>query len=48
MTQRTFFIVKPDAMAKGALGKILAMIEASGLRIVAGRITQLVGRGIHC
>ena len=41
MTQRTFFIVKPDAMAKGVLGKVLAMIEGSGLRIVAGRITAL-------
>jgi nucleoside-diphosphate kinase len=41
MSQRTFFIVKPDAMAKGVLGKVLAMIEGSGLRIVAGRITEL-------
>jgi len=41
MSQRTFFIVKPDAMAKGVLGKVLSMIEASGLRLVAGRITQL-------
>ena len=41
MTERTFFIVKPDAMQKRVLGKILAMIEASGLEIVAGRIRQL-------
>lgn len=41
MTERTFFIVKPDAVAKRVLGKILGMIEASGLTIVAGRITQL-------
>jgi nucleoside-diphosphate kinase len=41
MTQRTFFIVKPDAVAKGVLGKVLDMIETSGLRIVAGRITHL-------
>jgi nucleoside-diphosphate kinase len=41
MKQRTFFIVKPDAMAKGVLGKILDMIATSGLAIVAGRITQL-------
>jgi nucleoside-diphosphate kinase len=41
MTQRTFFIVKPDAMAKGVLGKILDMIHTSGLRLVAGQITQL-------
>jgi len=41
MTERTFFIVKPDAMRKRVLGRILAMIEASGLQIVAGRIRQL-------
>jgi len=40
-TQRTFFIVKPDAFAKGALGKILDMIQASGLKLVAGRVTAL-------
>lgn len=41
MRERTFFIVKPDAMQKRVLGKILAMIEASGLEIVAGRIRRL-------
>ena len=41
MIQRTFFIVKPDAMAKGSLGKILDMIATAGLTIVAGRITAL-------
>ena len=41
MTERTFFIVKPDAVRARALGKVLAMIEASGLTIVAGRIRQL-------
>jgi nucleoside-diphosphate kinase len=41
VTERTFFIVKPDAVRARALGKILAMIEASGLTIVAGRIRQL-------
>ena len=41
MTERTFFIVKPDAVARRALGRILAMIEAAGLAIVAGRVTRL-------
>lgn len=41
MTERTFFIVKPDAVRARALGKVLTMIEASGLTIVAGRIRQL-------
>lgn len=41
MTERTFFIVKPDAMRKRVLGKILTMIDAGGLVLVAGRVTQL-------
>lgn len=41
MTQRTFFIVKPDALAAGVLGKILTMIQAGGLKLVAGRVTEL-------
>ena len=41
MRERTFFIVKPDALRARALGKILAMIEAGGLTVVAGRIRQL-------
>jgi nucleoside-diphosphate kinase len=39
--ERTFFIVKPDALRARALGKILAMIEAGGLTVVAGRIRHL-------
>jgi len=41
VTERTLFIVKPDAMRARVLGKILAMIEASDLGIVAGRIRHL-------
>jgi nucleoside-diphosphate kinase len=41
VTERTFFIVKPDAVRARALGKVLTMIEASGLAIVAGRIRHL-------
>ncbi len=41
MTQRTLCIVKPDAMRKRVLGKVLAMIEDSGLTPVAARILQL-------
>ena len=33
--QRTFSIIKPDAVRKGHTGGILAMIEAAGFRIVA-------------
>jgi nucleoside-diphosphate kinase len=41
MTERTLFIVKPDAVEKHVVGKILAMIEAGGLAPVAGRFTRL-------
>lgn len=35
MTQRTFSIIKPDAIRKGHAGAILADIEKAGFRIVA-------------
>ena len=41
MTERTFFIVKPDAIKAKHLGNILAMIQKSGLDVVAGRLTKL-------
>ena len=41
MSERTLCIVKPDAMRKRVLGKLLAMIEAGGLTPVAGRILRL-------
>ena len=40
-TQRTFCIVKPDAVAKGVAGEILARIEGAGLRIIALKLVQL-------
>jgi nucleoside-diphosphate kinase len=42
MIERTLFMVKPDAVEHRALGKILTMIEAGGLTVVAGRLTRLV------
>ena len=33
--ERTFGMVKPDAVAKGQLGAILAFIEENGFRVVA-------------
>ena len=41
MTERTLCIVKPDAMRKRALGRILGMIEERGLKPVAARILTL-------
>lgn len=39
--ERTFSIIKPDATARNLTGKINAMIEAAGLRIVAQKRVRL-------
>jgi nucleoside-diphosphate kinase len=39
--EQTLSIVKPDAVRKNLIGKILARFEAAGLRIVAARMMQL-------
>lgn len=39
--QRTFSILKPDAVAAGNAGKILALIEGNGFRIVGMRMLRL-------
>jgi nucleoside-diphosphate kinase len=41
MTNRTFTMIKPDAVADGNTGAILQMIESAGFRIVAMKKTQL-------
>ena len=41
MKERTLCIVKPDAVEKHVIGRILAMIEERGLVPMAGRITRL-------
>ena len=37
MTERTFSIIKPDATERNLTGKVNAVIEDAGLRIVAQR-----------
>jgi nucleoside-diphosphate kinase len=39
--ERTFGIVKPDAVAKGAVGGVIDMIEKGGLKVVALRMTLM-------
>jgi nucleoside-diphosphate kinase len=39
--ERTFSIIKPDAVASGHAGEILACLELEGFRIVALRMTRL-------
>jgi nucleoside-diphosphate kinase len=40
-TNRTFTMLKPDAVEKGHIGAILEKITASGFRIVAMKFTQM-------
>ncbi|WP_338359491.1 nucleoside-diphosphate kinase [Yeosuana marina] len=40
-TNRTFTMLKPDAVEKGYIGAILDKISASGFRIVAMKLTQM-------
>ena len=42
--ERTFSIVKPDAVRAGNTGAILQQIEESGLRIVATRMIHMTGQ----
>jgi nucleoside-diphosphate kinase len=39
--ERTFSIIKPDAMAAGQAGEILAQIQAAGFKILGLRMTRL-------
>ena len=42
MVERTFSIIKPDAVAAGNAGAVLSRIEAAGFRVVALRMRSLV------
>jgi nucleoside-diphosphate kinase len=39
--ERTFAIIKPDAVAAGHAGEILAIVEQAGFKILAMRMTRL-------
>ncbi|HEY6249535.1 MAG TPA: nucleoside-diphosphate kinase [Candidatus Angelobacter sp.] len=39
--QRTFSIIKPDAVAKNATGAIIAMIQESGFRILGLKMLEI-------
>jgi nucleoside-diphosphate kinase len=41
--ERTFGIVKPDAVAKGAIGGVVDMIEKFGLKIIGLRMLRMSG-----
>lgn len=42
--QRTFSIIKPDAVAKNVIGEITTRFEKAGLRVVASKMVQLSAR----
>ena len=39
--ERTFGIIKPDAVAKGAIGGVIDLIEQGGLKVIGLRHTRL-------
>jgi nucleoside-diphosphate kinase len=39
--ERTFSIIKPDAVAKNVIGEVVSRFEKAGLRIVASRMEHL-------
>ena len=39
--QRTFSIIKPDAVAKNVIGQIYSRFEGAGLKVVAARMVHL-------
>jgi nucleoside-diphosphate kinase len=39
--ERTLFIVKPDAVERRLIGKIVAHVEAEGFRVAEARLTRL-------
>ena len=40
-TQRTLAIIKPDAVASGVAGRIIAKIEAGGFKILAAKLIRM-------
>ena len=49
-TERTFSIIKPDATRRNITGKIIALIEQNGLRVVASkriRMTRAQAEGFY-
>lgn len=39
--ERTLSIIKPDAVAKNVIGKVITRFEDAGLKVVAAKMTQL-------
>jgi len=39
--ERTLTIIKPDAVARGAVGQIMSRFEQAGLKVLAAKLVQL-------
>ena len=39
--ERTLSIIKPDAVAKNVIGKIISRFEDAGLKVIAGKLVHL-------
>ena len=45
--ERTFSIIKPDAVAKNVIGEIVGRFEKAGLRVIASRMEHLTAEKAH-
>jgi nucleoside-diphosphate kinase len=45
--ERTLIIIKPDAVQRGLMGRILSRFEDKGLKIVAARFTRLTEESLE-
>lgn len=46
--ERTLSIIKPDAVKKNVIGKILSRFEASGLKVVGAKMIWLTKKDAEC
>jgi nucleoside-diphosphate kinase len=43
MTQRSFVLIKPDAVRRGLVGAVLSRFESKGLQLVSLQLRQVTG-----
>jgi nucleoside-diphosphate kinase len=43
-TQRTLAIIKPDAVARGAMGDIVSTIEQRGFKVLSAKMLHITGK----
>ena len=45
--ERTLFIIKPDAVARNLIGRILSLVEQDGFRVVEARLTRMTREDVQ-